>query len=116
MRHEKIWIIEPDYNRAPAAGYYAMKPSKSMPESAIKISQDHAHRTSDNDRWRLYVNGKLILSCKDWKELAMKYPQGMPGRVLTADEYDRLVQQRINDERNGGIVSVDPMTHPAPRF
>jgi len=116
MRHENIWIIEPDYNRAPAAGYYAMKPAKNMPESAVKIHHDQHRSFSDKDRWRMYINGRITQRCGTWRELAMKYPHGMAGRVLTADEYDRLVQQRINDERNGGIVSVDPMTHPAPSF
>lgn len=116
MRNETMWIIEPNWHRAPSAGYYATRPDKKLPENAVKISCDQGLMLADSERWRIYINGRKIWGCETWKELAQKYPQGMSGRELTADQYDRLVQQRIEDERNGGIVSVDPMTHPAPRF
>lgn len=116
MRSETVWIIEPNWQAQPEIGYFASKPSKGMPESAIKISHDPARSISDNDRWRMYINGRITHRCATWKELAIAYGHGLVGRPLTADQYDRLLQERINDERDGGIVPVDPMQHPAPSF
>ncbi len=87
-----------------------------MPENAIKIASDQGLMLADSELWRIYINGRKIWGCTTWQELCQRYPQGIAGRQITADQYDRLLQERINDERDGGIVPVNPMKHPAPRF
>jgi hypothetical protein len=115
-RAEKIWIIAPNWGTQPETGYFASRTAKKMPENAIKIIHDHHGVLGRTYRWLMYINGRATNRCRTWEELAMAYGDGLLGRRLTAEQYVRLMEERLKDEQDGGVVQLDPMKHPAPQF
>jgi hypothetical protein len=110
MKKHQITIIspEPDCWDGPVSGNYAWRPSKDMPENAVRVF-------FTGKAYQLFVNGKLKVYSR-WQDMTNDYRFGMSGREISASEYNRILRERLQDMRDGGIVPLDAMVHPAPTF
>lgn len=109
MRSETLIVSpEPDCSTAPDAGLYACVIGRGMPESAVRLK-------IEDGQWHLYINGKLK-KYAEWQDMTKDHPYGLAGRIVRDDEYNRILRERLQDMRDGGVVPLDAMTHPAPQF
>lgn len=110
MKKHQLTIIspEPDCWDGPISGNYAWQPSKDMPENAVRVF-------FTGKSYQLFINGKLKVY-KNWQDMTKDYPAGIIGREVNANEYNRILRERLQDIGDGGIVRLDPMVHPAPVF
>jgi len=110
MRKHMYVIVshEPNCSEEPLSGNYACVLKKGEPESAVRLFWT-------GRMYQLYINGSLRLYTK-WQDMTRDHPFGLTGRMVRSDEYNRILRERLQDIRDGSIVQLDPMVHPAPTF
>ena len=107
----RVWIIDPNQNEEPKKGFFACNFTRKG-----KGTEEAFFLHKKSNLYYIFRNGKMVFQSSNWLNAYDLFPHGLIGRVISKEEYEVLLKNRISELQNGGIFAADPLTHPAPVF